>query len=66
MRPKVRSSRTAEAQRKVSRGDSNWFPQGRGNSRAISRSKSRKRMATKKNRSENGRRADPNGSNPHS
>ena len=39
---------------------------GSGNSRAISRSNSRNRMATKKNRKENGIRADLSGSNPHS
>lgn len=39
---------------------------GRGRSRAISRSNSRNVMATRKNFMENGRRADPIGSNPHS
>lgn len=39
---------------------------GKGKSRAISRSKRRKRIATRKNRKENGIRADFNGSNPHS
>lgn len=39
---------------------------GRGRSRAISRSNSRNVMATRKNFMENGRRADPMGSNPHS
>jgi len=39
---------------------------GNGKSRAISRSNSRNRMATKKNRNENGIRADFSGSNPHS
>lgn len=55
-----------EAHMKVSKGESNWFPHGSGSKRAISRSKSRKRIATKKNRSEKGRRADPRGSKPHS
>ena len=39
---------------------------GRGNRRAISKSKRRNRIATRKNRKENGRRADFKGSNPHS
>ena len=39
---------------------------GSGSSRAISRSNSRNRIATRKNRDENGRRAVPCGSNPHS
>lgn len=55
-----------EAQRKVDNGEGSWSPHGRGSRRAISRSNRRKRMATRKNRSENGRRADPRGSNPHS
>lgn len=42
------------------------MPHGRGRRRAISRSKSRNRIAIKKNRSEKGSRADPRGSNPHS
>lgn len=40
--------------------------QGRGSSRAISRSNSRNVMATRKNFMEKGKRADPIGSNPHS
>lgn len=40
--------------------------QGAGKRRAISRSNSRKRMAIKKNRIENGNRAEPIGSKPHS
>ena len=47
-------------------GEGNWSPQGRGSRSAISRSNSKKRIATKKNRSEKGRRADPRGSKPHS
>ena len=43
-----------------------WMAHGRGSRRAISRSNSRKRMATRKNRIEKGNRADPRGSNPHS
>lgn len=43
-----------------------WIAQGRGSKRAISRSKRRKVMATRKNFREKGRRADPMGSNPHS
>lgn len=56
----------AAAQKKVSVGVGSWLPQGSGRSRAISKSNRRKRMATRKNRRENGRRADPRGSNPHS
>lgn len=40
--------------------------QGRGRSRAISRSKRRNVIATRKNFIENGSRAEPIGSNPHS
>lgn len=43
-----------------------WDAHGRGKSRAISRSNSRNVIATRKNFMENGRRADPMGSNPHS
>lgn len=50
----------------MSRGVGSWPPQGRGRSKAISKSNSRNRMATKKNRKEKGSRADPRGSNPHS
>lgn len=57
---------TAVAQRNVSKGDGSWSPQGRGKRRAISRSKRRKRMATRKNRREKGSRAEPRGSKPHS
>lgn len=39
---------------------------GSGSRSAISRSNSRNRMATRKNRIENGSRADPRGSKPHS
>lgn len=39
---------------------------GRGSSRAISKSNKRNVIATRKNFIENGRRADPVGSNPHS
>ena len=38
----------------------------RGKSKVISTSKIRKIIAIKKNRRENGRRAEPRGSNPHS
>lgn len=62
----MRSSKTAVAQVNVSKGERSWSPQGRGRSRAISRSNRRNKIATKKNRRENGRRADPSGSNPHS
>lgn len=40
--------------------------QGVGSNRAISRSKRRNKIATKKNRSEKGSRAEPSGSKPHS
>lgn len=43
-----------------------WVAHGRGRRRAISRSNRRKRMATRKNRIENGSRAEPSGSKPHS
>lgn len=43
-----------------------WIAHGRGRRRAISRSKRRKVIATKKNFIENGRRAELVGSNPHS
>lgn len=43
-----------------------WDAHGRGRSSAISRSKRRNVIATKKNFIEKGRRADPRGSNPHS
>ena len=39
---------------------------GSGSRRAISRSKRRNRIATKKNRKEKGSRAEASGSNPHS
>lgn len=43
-----------------------WEAHGSGSRRAISRSKSRKVIATRKNFIEKGRRADPMGSKPHS
>lgn len=43
-----------------------WSPHGSGRSSAISRSNKINKMATRKNRIENGSRADPKGSNPHS
>lgn len=55
-----------EAQARVIGGDSSCTAHGSGRSRAISRSNKRNRMATKKKRIENGSRADPSGSNPHS
>lgn len=58
--------RTVAAQSSVERGVSNWFPQGKGNRRAISKSNKRNKMATKKKRIEKGRRALPMGSKPHS
>lgn len=55
-----------EAHRKVSVGEASWSPHGSGSRRAISRSNRRNRMATRKNRRENGSRAVPRGSKPHS
>ena len=51
---------------KVNSGEGSWSPQGRGRRRAISRSNRRNRIATRKNRREKGRRAEPSGSKPHS
>ena len=48
------------------KGEDSWIAHGRGSKSAISRSKSRNVMATRKNFIENGSRADPKGSNPHS
>lgn len=47
-------------------GSGSWLPQGSGRSRAISKSNNKNKMAMRKNRKENGRRADPKGSKPHS
>lgn len=54
------------AQKNVWVASGNWSPQGSGRRSAISRSKSRNRIATRKNRMEKGSRAEPRGSNPHS
>lgn len=43
-----------------------WEAHGRGNRSAISKSNNKKVIATRKNFIENGRRADPMGSKPHS
>lgn len=66
MKPTVKRRRIAEAQRIVVTGQENCEAHGDGRRRAISRSNRRKRMATRKNRIEYGRRAEPRGSNPHS
>lgn len=66
MKPKVRSEMTIMAQISVEVGEWSWVAHGRGRSRAISRSNSKNRIATRKNRMENGSRADPRGSKPHS
>lgn len=58
--------RISRAHTSVVKGEGSWSPQGRGSRRAISRSKRRKRIATRKKRREKGSRADPKGSNPHS
>lgn len=55
-----------EVQIRVVMGDSSWVAHGSGSRRAISKSKRRNRMATRKNRIEKGSRAEPSGSNPHS
>lgn len=55
-----------EAHRNVCKGLVSWSPQGSGRRSAISRSNKRNRIATRKNRREKGRRAEPRGSNPHS
>ena len=55
-----------DVQVRVVRGDWSWVAHGRGSRRAISRSNKRTRIATRKNRIENGRRAVPSGSKPHS
>lgn len=47
-------------------GVCSWMAHGSGSRRAISRSNSKNRIATRKNRIENGSRADPRGSKPHS
>ena len=47
-------------------GEFNCAAQGEGRRRAISRSNKRNRIAIRKNRMENGNRAEPSGSNPHS
>lgn len=54
------------AQVKVRAGEGSWSPQGRGSRSAISKSNSKNRIATRKNRREKGSRADPRGSKPHS
>lgn len=66
MKPMVSRIRINEAQMMVRVGLENWMAHGVGRRRAISRSNRRKRIATRKNRIEYGRRAEPNGSKPHS
>lgn len=56
----------AAAHKEVVVGVLSWSPHGRGRRRAISRSKRRNKIATRKKRSEKGRRAVPKGSKPHS
>lgn len=62
----MRSRIRAEAQASVVVGFCSWVAHGRGSRRAISRSNRRNRIATRKKRIENGSRADPSGSKPHS
>lgn len=50
----------------VFRGFRAWVAHVSGSRIAISRSKSRNKMAIMKNRIDRGRRAEPRGSNPHS
>lgn len=50
----------------MSSGVDSCVAHGVGRRRAISKSNRRNRIATRKNRIEKGRRADPSGSNPHS
>lgn len=57
---------STEAHTRVVIGDWSCVAHGSGRSRAISRSNRRNRIATRKNRTENGSRADPSGSKPHS
>lgn len=59
-------ARIAEVRAIVCRGLLRLVAHGRGSSSAISKSNRRNRIATRKNRSENGSRAFPSGSNPHS
>lgn len=66
MRPAARIEITVRAIVSVSFRLFVWVAQGSGRRRAISRSNRRNVMATRKNFMENGRRADPMGSNPHS
>ena len=66
MSPRVNKIRTSVAHVNVSSGEASWSAQGRGRRSAISRSKRRKRIATRKNRREKGSRAEPTGSKPHS
>lgn len=66
MRPAARIEISMRAVVNVSFRLSVWIAQGSGRRRAISRSNKRNVMATRKNFMENGRRADPMGSNPHS
>lgn len=55
-----------EAHTSVVVGFCSWMAHGSGRRSAISKSNSRNRIATRKNRIENGSRADPSGSKPHS
>lgn len=52
MKPMVRRIIITEAQTMVIVGEGSWIAHGVGRSNAISRSKSKKRMATRKNRME--------------
>ncbi len=51
---------------RVELGVGSWIAHGRGRRRAISRSNKRNVIAIKKNFMENGSRAEPSGSKPHS
>lgn len=54
------------ARMRVELGVGSWIAHGRGRRRAISRSNRRNVMAIRKNFIENGSRAEPRGSKPHS
>lgn len=54
------------ARMSVELGVGSWIAHGRGRRRAISRSNRRNVMAIRKNFIENGSRAEPRGSKPHS
>lgn len=66
MRPRDRIVRRAQAEAIIVLMLVVWIAQGTGSNRAISKSKSKNVIATRKNFIENGRRAELVGSKPHS